>query len=516
MHSTSRTAKTLAALAFSAATFVGSNAASAQDLMIAVQGIADNHDPVSENSNINLRVMYSLYDTLVKVDYRNGGKLLPGLATSWNVIDPKTVEFTLRSDVVFHNGDTFDAQDVVATFSPVRLGADKDVPVDSAQFLGGIDRVEVVDAMTVRIHMKADDALALARFSNYPSQIISETALSTAKTYLDFTKMDAGTGAYSLVKDDIGKEIVLQKFDKYWGETKAAADKVTFTVVPELSTRVAGLLSGQFDIITEVGTDEKAQIDANANTTFVGGQIANIRGLFYDSVESPISDPLIRQALNLAIDRESLVKALYAGAVDVPNGWQMNTFGDMYLADRSMPEFNSEKAKTLLEEAGYKGQEIIYRTQAGYYTKQGETAQILQSMWKAVGLNVKLETKENWDQVTADTPDRAITDGSFTAYYPDPMGQFWRRFGPESGYTKRPYWIITPEMEKLGNELATSVDTKRRQEIFGQMLDQFNKDPNGAILHTLAQFMGVRQDRVTLNPISSEYLDLTTDGVSFK
>lgn len=488
----------------------------ARDLNIAVQKIPEEYDPVSENSNVCLRVMYSLYDTLVKTDYRDGGKLRPGLATGWKVIGPKTIEFQLRPGVVFHNADTFDAKDVVATFSPVRIGEDKDVPVVSRPFLGGIDRVEVVDQMTVRIHMKHDDAIALIRFANYPSQIISETALKQAKTYQDFTEMDASSGPYRLVRHDIGKKMVLKRFDQYWGDVKAAADMVTFTQVPELSTRIAGLLAGQYDIITEVGTDETAQIEANPNATVVGGPIENIRGLFYDSVGSPLSDSRIRRALNLAIDRETLVKGLYANRVKVPYGWQMATFGHMYLEDRPIPEYNPKKAKELLKEAGYTGEEIVYRTQHGYYTKQGETAQILQSMWKAVGLNIKLEFKENWAQVEADFPERAIIDGSFTAYYPDPMGQFWRRFGPKSAYTEKGYWTISPDMLKMGDELATLIDTTRRREIFTEMLDRFEKDPHGAILHELAGFMGVRKDRLELKPLPSEYLDLTTDGVSFK
>ena len=172
----------------------GAAGAHAHDLVIAVQKNPDNHDPVTENSNPNLRLMYSLYDTLVKIDFRHAGKLVPDLATSWTVIDPKTIEFHLRPNVVFHNGDTFDAGDVVATFSPVRIGADKSVPVQSQPFFKNIDRVEVVDKMTVRVHMKNDDAIALYRFAAYPSQIISASALNAAKSYADFTAIDAEIG----------------------------------------------------------------------------------------------------------------------------------------------------------------------------------------------------------------------------------------------------------------------------------------------------------------------------------
>ena len=296
--------------------------AAANNLTIAVQKVPDSLDPATENSNVNLRIVYSLYETLVKTDYRDGGKLKPGLATSWNVIDAKTIEFKLRDGVTFHNGDTLDAQDVVATFAPVRRGLDKKVPVASKQFLGGIDRVEVVDKMTVRIHMKEADAIALNRFASFPSHIISETAFSKAPDYQAFAAKAVGTGPYRLVKHEVGKQVVIAAFDKYWGKPKAAAGKITFSVVPELSTRMAGLFAGQFDIITEVGTDEFKQIDANANTAVVGGPIENIRGIWYDSTNATLKDPRIRRAMNLAIDRETLVKQFYDGRATVTNGWQ--------------------------------------------------------------------------------------------------------------------------------------------------------------------------------------------------
>lgn len=503
----------VALIAFAALFLSASGPASASDLTIAVQNVPDSLDPATENSNLNLRLVYSLYETLVKTDYRDGGTLKPGLATEWTVIDAKTLEFKLREGVMFHNGDKLDAADVVATFAPVRRGLDETVPVESRQFLGGIDRVEVIDDMTVRIHMTENDAIALNRFASFPSHIISADAFNAAEAYGDFAKLSIGTGPYALVKHEVGNEVVIEAFDGYWGKTKAAAETVTFTTVPELSTRIAGLFSGQFDIITEIGADEFAQIDGNGETAVVGGPIENIRGMFYDSTNDTLKDPRIRHALNLSIDRQLLADTFYGGKTTVTNGWQMPTFGDMYLADRPQPEFDVEKAKALLEEAGYQDEEIVYRVLNGYYTKQLETAQVLQSMWQAAGLNVKLEVKENWDQINEDNETRHIIDASFTAYYPDPMGQFWRRFGPNGGRNGS-HFNITPDMLALGDVLETSTDIEERRRVFVEMLDKFELEPNGALLHSLASFMGIRSDRLSLDPIASEYLDLTTDGVS--
>jgi peptide/nickel transport system substrate-binding protein len=490
----------------------------AADLTIAVQKVPDSLDPAIENSNVNQRIMYSLFETLVKVDYRDGGALKPGLATEWDIIDARTIEFRLKEGVTFHNGDNFDAYDVAATFSPGRLGqtsADGNSVVVTKPFLGGVESVEVVNPMTVRIRMADDDAVIVHRFANYPSQIVSNEAIEAAGSYADFAAHPVGTGPYRLESFRIGEKVVLEAFDDYHGADTAAADRVSFLTVPEISTRIAGLRSGQFDLITEVGPDQIAEIDSADGAKVLGGPVENIRGLIYDSTNDVLDDPRIREALNLAIDRELLVQTLYQGRTEVPQGWQMDIFGDMFLAERAQPAFDLARAKELVAASDYDGEEIVYRTQAEYYTNQGETAQILQAMWAQAGLNVKLEMKENWSQVTEDSPSRHIFDGSFTAYYPDPMGQFWRRFGPDGGWAQDNVYVVDLEMERLGHTLATSPDTQERREVFAEMLDKFETDPDGALLHMLSQFIGVNSERVDLRPMPTLYLDLTTRGVTF-
>lgn len=492
--------------------------AQARDLTIAVQGVPDSLDPAMENSNVSQRIIYSLFDTLIKVDYRNGGKLISGLAESWAVLDDRTVEFKLKKGVNFHDGGEMTAQDIVFTFSPQRLAQDNKATggsgvVVTKPFLGGIDTVEAVDNYTVRISMKKNDALILQRFANYPSQIVSKSAFEAAGSFAEFSRHPVGTGPYALKEFVLGDHVTIEKFNDFHGTAAAAADMVTFTTVPEISTRIAGLRSGQFDIITEVAPDHIDEIENAANASVTGGPVLNIRGLVYDSSNATLKDPRVREALNLSIDRQALADALYQGRTSVPNGWQMDVFGDMYLADRPIPEFNLNKARALLTEAGYDGEEITYRTQNAYYTSQIETAQILVSMWKKAGLNVTLAVKENWGQINEDTETRHIFDASFSAYYPDPMGQFWRRFGPSSGWAQNGYYDIDPEMIALGDILATEADTAKRREVFADMLDRFQVNPNGALLHKLTQIYGVKQG-ITYNALPSAYMDLTTLGVS--
>lgn len=490
-------------------------AAQAQDITVAVQGLPVSLDPAMVNSNLNLRIMYNLFETLIRTDFRDGGRLVPGLASEWRVIDPRTIEFTLREGVMFHDGTLLNAQDVVATFQPLRIGKDDALDVVTRPFLSGIDRVEVIDDMTVRVIMAEDDAIIANRFAGYPSQIISSEALEGIENYTDFGRQVVGTGPYRLAEFTLGERVVIEAFDDYWGENGAAAETVTFAVTPEISTRIAGLLSGQFDIITEVGSDDMAQISAANCCDIVGGPVENIRGLIFDSTNDVLADPRIREALNLAIDRELLVETLYGDTTSVPPGWQMPIFGAMYLEDHGTPAFDQDRARALLEEAGYDGAPIIYRTIQGYYTNQGPTAQILGAMWSEVGLNVEVRFLENFDQVLQNDDGLMIFDGSFSAYYPDPMGQFWRRFGPNGGWARNGYYEIDAEMIELGQRLATSIDIDDRRAVFAEMLDRFDANPHGAVLHYLTQHYGIRSDRLAFSPLPSEYMDLTRAGVIF-
>ena len=119
---------------------------------------------------------------------------------------------------------------------------------------------------------------------------------------------------------------------------------------------------------------------------------------------------------------------IFGGLTTVPKGHQMESFGDLFIDDVVVAGYDPDKAKALLKEAGYKGEEIGYRYLQDYYTGEVTTAQILVEMWRQVGLNVKLELKENWDQIESDgaRPGRALINWSNTADYPDPLVQISR------------------------------------------------------------------------------------------
>ena len=220
------------------------------------------------------------------------------------------------------------------------------------------------------------------------SEIISKKGYQDAGDWDKWSRNVIATGPYKLVEVKTGEYIKLERFDGYWGN-KAPAKTVTFKVVPEVASRIAGLTTGEYDIVSEIPPDQLDGIDKTKGIEAAGGPIRNIRAINYDETNARLSDPRIRRALNLAIDRQLIVDTLYQGRTAVPRGMQQELFADMYIKDWPELEFNPDKAKALLKEAGYNGEEIYYRVLSNYYTLEVSTAQILVEMWKAVGLNVK-------------------------------------------------------------------------------------------------------------------------------
>lgn len=236
--------------------------ASADHMVIAMPQIPTIIEPQGINNNAIDRYVGNVFETLLKADQKTG-ELKPGLAESWCRLSPDTVEFKLRSGVRFHDGTPLTADDVVFTFGPERFSGEKAPGRAVAwEFLGNLKEVVKVDDLTVRVTMKAPDPMIERRFSARTSEIISEDGWKAAGGWEKWLKAPVGTGPYRIASFKTGNRLELTRFDGYWGKTAPAA-KVSFVEVPELSARVAGLRSGEFDLITEVPPDQVKPLSAD-------------------------------------------------------------------------------------------------------------------------------------------------------------------------------------------------------------------------------------------------------------
>lgn len=487
--------------------------AAGRDLVIGATTVSKALDPMVSNANVNERISNNLIETLLRIDPKTG-VIGPGLAQSWTQESNGALTLKLRQGVQCHNGEEFNAEDVEYMFGPARyMGKEAPGNALAKQFLGPITAVKALDSHTVRVEVDRPDPLLEIRLASWMSQVPCADAFKAAESWEKWGLSVVGTGPYQLVEFKPGELQKFKRFDGYWGD-KAPADTLTFRVVPELAARIAGLLTGEYDIISEVTPDQIDAITSEPNTEVVGGAILNIRVILFDTRNPILKDVRVRQALAAAIDRQLIVDTLYRGKTKVPQGMQMDVFGDMFIPEHKGIAYDPDKARTLLKEAGYKGEPISYRYLQDYYTAEVSTAQVLAAMWKEVGVNVQLELKENWGQIEDVESDagRGIINSSNGAYFPDPIGQVYRLFGP-AGDVQPPGWWRNDEFNKLGDALFTTDEAARRA-AFTKMLDVFEQDPPGTYLHQLTMFYGKRKD-LKWTPTNRAFMDFRAGALSF-
>ncbi|MBU8872544.1 ABC transporter substrate-binding protein [Reyranella sp. MMS21-HV4-11] len=516
----------IAASGLAATSFVLPRIALAQadrrpSITIAVQQIANSAslEPLREQSNVGQRVFSFVFERLIMQDLLAKLEEVPGLAESWKRLDERTVEFTLRKGVKFHNGDEMTADDVVFTFSRDRMfGPDYDiastktlftsvlirdsvqgknlppeVPAVAKRLFPALEKVEAVDKYTVRFTNRTPDVTMEGRIGRLGSDIVSRRAYDEAKNWLDWARAPVSTGPYKVRAFVPDQSLTLDAHDDYWGG-RPPLKSVTIVVVPEVSTRINGLLAGQFDFICDVPPDQISGIEKNPKFEVLGSTIVNHRITVFDKNHPRLADPRIRQAFTHAIDRQAIVDALWSGRTRVPAGLQWEFYGPMFVENWTVPAYDLGKAKALLKAANYKGDPIPYRLLNNYYTNQVSTAQVLVEMWRAAGLNVQIEMKENWQQIFDANSPRAVRDWSNSAGFNDPISSLVAQHGPQGQQQQVGEWT-NEEMNKLSVAMEVETDMGKRKAMFRRMLEICEReDPAYTVLHQNATFTAKRRD----------------------
>jgi peptide/nickel transport system substrate-binding protein len=484
-------------------------------ITIAVQKIVNSNtlDVLREQSNVGERVFFtSLWEPLIGKDWLGNLLPRPGLATEWKRIDDQTVELKLRQGVKFHNGAELTAEDVVFTFSRERMFGNseaknrstikafetiptprpgKELPVDipavARRAWPDLLRVDAIDKYTVRFYNATPDVTLEGRLARYGSDIMSRKGWEDAASYLDWARKPITTGPYKVVEFRPDNSLTLEAHDEYWGG-RPPLKRIRFVEVAEVPSRIAGLLSGQYQFACDIPPDQISDIEKNAGFEVQGGTILNHRLTVFDKNHAQLKNPLVRRAFTHAIDRQAIVDSLWAGRTKVPAGLQWEYYGDMFHADWAVPEYNPKLAGDLLKQAGYKGDPIPYRLLNNYYTNQNATAQILVEMWRSVGLNVQINSLENWSQIMQRDDSRAVRDWSNSAPFSDPVSSIVSQHGPNGQQQQIGEWTNV-EMNQLCEVLETSTDRARRRTAFRRMLEICEReDPAYTVLHQNATF----------------------------
>jgi len=294
-----------------------------------------------------------IWDSLMEVD-PDTGDFRPSLAKSYKWIDDTTIEFELRDDIVFHNGEKFDADDVVYTINYVADPANKIKSISRTKFLAGAEKV---DPYKVRVKLKTPFPAAMQYLASvvviYPNEYYAKAGPKGMAT------KPVGTGPYRVTEVSYGKRFVLEKFDKYMkdGPKTPTIGKLIFRRIEERGTQTAELLSGGADWIWRVPPDLAKNLEGRPGLTVTQGETMRVGFIQMDasgkSGKTPFTDLKVRRAVSHAIDRDKIRTSLMGGASRVLHAACFPTqFG---CTDKGVMryDFDPEKAKKLLAEAGY-------------------------------------------------------------------------------------------------------------------------------------------------------------------
>ncbi|MFF2798030.1 ABC transporter substrate-binding protein [Lysinibacillus xylanilyticus] len=315
-------------------------------------------DPAVVTDGESFTVTANIYETLVNFGEKDV-TIQPGLAKSWEPSeDGLTYTFQLQEGVKFHDGTDFNAEAVVKNFERWKTGADKH-PYYSSQFVVGdkqvIESVTAKDDYTVVFKLSQPQAPFLKNLAMSPFAIASPTAFEANEEGLSTNPV--GTGPFKFVSWVRNDAVTIEKNPDYYIDGLPKLDKVIYKSIPENSTRLNALTNGEVDVADGLSPSDKASIESNSQLQLIERPSMNVGYLGLTVTRPPFDNVKVRQAVNYAIDKQALVDAFYEGLAE-PAKNPMPPVISGYNDDIQGYEYDPEKAKALLAEAGYDGKKI--------------------------------------------------------------------------------------------------------------------------------------------------------------
>lgn len=388
---------TVAALALVAAL---GGTAQAETLRIASQGDATSLDPHSHNESFTNYFLGNVYEGLVgrDRDFEISGQL----AESWEQIDATTWRFKLRAGVTFHDGSAFNAEDVI--FSMDRALAKTS---NFKHVLSSVDSFSAIDDMTVEIVTKAANPILLNDLldlmildKQWAATNGAEQPINLQEEEKSYSATNAnGTGPFSVSSRAQGEKTVLTANTNYWGEAGNVTE-VVFTPINNAATLVSALLSGEVDLVMPLPLQDIARVEGADGVKVVSGPEARTMYLGMDQwrdqiIESPVKgnpflDLRVRQAFAHAVDAQAIIDRVMQGQATLATQYVMDKVNG-YNPDLTRLEYNVDKAKSLLAEAGYpEGFELTMDCSTDRYVNDGQICQAVVSLLARVGVKVNL------------------------------------------------------------------------------------------------------------------------------
>lgn len=346
----------LLAYTFAMSVFATAAGADAEDntLRIGFNAMPENTNPLHDSSREGQILQRHIYDALIYIDPYTF-ELRPGLAESWTVIDDLTIEFTIRDGVMFHDGSEFTVDDAVWNINHFANWEENELALSTRfNWLEGAERV---DDRTFRLVANRVNPIGLIRVGFWP---MMSAAYYEAEGRDGVSLRPMGTGPYRVVEHEPGQQMVLEAFDNYYADSPKGTPSIETLIIraiPDDETRVAELLVGNLDWDFSLSLDQVAAFEGNPDLTVEAGDTFRVGYLQIDAAgrsgNEALTDVRVRQAIAHAIDRGAIAQAFYGLDPDayLRNFCHPTNFG--CLQDVPQFEYDPERARALLAEAGY-------------------------------------------------------------------------------------------------------------------------------------------------------------------
>src|SRR2546425_690544 len=473
-------------------------AAGERDITIA-QGIdAEFLDVQMTNNIVTLIINGSIYDTLLSPNKPR--HFFPLVTPSNRLGGERWRELKPRRGVKFHNGEPFDAEAVKFLVERIQR---PDFKSPQKGWFSTIERVEIVDAATVRFHTKVPDPAMPARMT-LMYQMAPKYVAQVGDAQANLKPV--GTGPFKFVEWQKNERIVVEANDAHW-TGKPAVRRATWRPIPELGSRIAALQTGQADLIVNVPPDQIAALSPNKNIRIektpscriVSFAIAQIKG-------GALGDKRVRQALNHAVDMQAILDAVLLGNGKRLNSWMPpNVWG----YDPSIPvyEYNPKKAKELLAAAGQSNITLTLQAPNGRWAMDKDIAQAVAGQLTENGIKTNVKVIGEWgayvrtilDHKTEDMfmsgwclpslePDHWVTPNLFTG---EPVSQY-----------------SNPDVDKLILAARAEMNADKRKQLYSQLLRLIRDDAPYIFGYQQMDIYGVNA-RLKWTPRGDESIRLT-------
>jgi peptide/nickel transport system substrate-binding protein len=417
-------------------------------------------DPHKEFAEKNHTLLQQMYEGLVRFDAQ--GRIEPALAVSWQRRDPLRMRFQLRREVQFHNGEPFNAEAVRFTIARY---LDPKTGFPALGFINSLDKVEIIDEHTVDIITKFPDGLLLNRLAGFilvvPPRYLADKGDEALAKY------PVGTGPFRFARWERGRGVFMTRYASYWDSKRPKVDQLVFKFIAA-EDQLEALKSGEIDIATELpGTQTTAAMRSGSLKVIKAPSFYTVTGSL-NTNRPPLNDKRVRQALNLALNKDDLIRYDLLG-----NGRTIATVTmageEGHNADLKPYPYSPSEAKRLLKEAGFPSGFTL----RALVKIQGErAAKIIEEQLARIG--VKLDVHLVTDAEVVQTLIGGRWD-VFIAGCPDPMAHSYF-IQSIYLYGRSPYRVAqNPAYDALLEAMVATLDDERRREMAFE-LDRYIHD----------------------------------------